>query len=91
MIIEALCDFVFWIVNFLFSWLEVPNLPDGVEGYLEQFFNYLEVGAGIFANYVPFEYLMTLFGCIVAIDIAIYLYHFIMWILEKIPVLDIDR
>lgn len=77
---------LFWYAMFF----EIPKLPPTVYEYVEQFFGYLEVGAGILANYVHLPYLMTLFTIILAVDGAILIYHLVMWILKKIPVLGIE-
>lgn len=68
----------------------IPLLPDEVLSYIDEFFDYLVVGAGILANYTPFTYLMTLLGIVISVDGAIAIYHFVMWVLRKIPALAID-
>lgn len=89
MIIEMLLSFILRILNTLLVF-EVPLLPQEVHNYLDSFFGYLESGASVLANYVPLGYLLTLFGIIVAIDGAILLYKFVLWILKKIPMLGIE-
>lgn len=89
MIIEGLLNVVFSILNTLL-FFEIPNLPNEVYLYIEDMFDYLVAGASILANYSPYQYMMTLFGIIITVDIAIHLYHFVMWVLNKIPMLDID-
>lgn len=90
MIIELLLDMLYGIFSLLTTPINIPQLPETVHTYLTQFFDYLEMGAGILANYSHFSYLMTLFGIIIAVDIGIKLYHFVMWILRKIPMLGIS-
>lgn len=90
MIIEMLLDLIFNLFTFLSGPISIPDLPAEALNYISQFFDYLEAGAGIFANYSPFGYVMTLFGVVLAVDVGIKLYHFIMWVLKKIPVLGIE-
>lgn len=47
-------------------------------------------GAGILANYTPLGYFMILFGVILAIDAGLVIYHFVMWIIRKIPMVGIS-
>lgn len=89
MIIELLLNLIYNLINLLVA-INIPKLPDTVYGYFDQFFDYLVAGAGLLANYTPLAYLMTLFGIILAVDGGILIYHFIMWILRKIPVISVS-
>lgn len=89
MIIEMLLDLVYNLVNLLMVF-EIPALPDGVQGYIDSAFDYIVAGAGLVANYVPLDYLMILFGVLLAVDGGIVVYHFVMWIIKKIPMLSIE-
>lgn len=85
MIIEMLLSALYNIFKVLTLPINIPDFPPEATTYIEQFFSYLEMGAGILANYTPFAYLMVLFGVLIAVDIGIMLYHFVMWIIRKIP------
>lgn len=90
MIIEMLLDMLYGIFTLLTRPINLPKFPPQANEYLTSFFEYLTAGASILANYTPFAYIMVLFGVIIAVDIGIKLYHFIMWILKKIPMLGIS-
>lgn len=64
---------------------EMPSLPDEAMGYLEQFYDILSSGATIVANYTHYPYLMTLLGIVLGVDLALGIYHLVMWIIRKIP------
>lgn len=89
MIIEMLLNVIYNLINKLVI-LDIPNLPDEVYGYIDTLFDYLTSGASILANYTPYAYMMTLFTVILAVDIGINIYKFVMWVLQKIPFIDID-
>lgn len=89
MIIEMLLNVLYTILNSLLI-LNIPQLPENVQGYLNTLFDYLVTGASILANYTPLSYLLVLFGVLLAVDTGIMLYHFVMWVLKKIPVLGIS-
>lgn len=89
MIIQLLLTLIYNIFNLLLV-IEIPSLPDAVQTYINSLFDYLVAGASILANYTPLGYLLTLFGIIVAIDIGINVYKFIMWILKKIPMIGVS-
>ena len=85
MIIKLLLDALYGVFKILTIPINIPALPQAAKDYISQFFEYLSAGAGILANYTPFSYLMVLLGVIIAVDVGIMLYHFVMWIIRKIP------
>lgn len=89
MIVELLLTAIYKILDTLLI-LNIPSLPANVQGYIDTMFDYLVAGAGILANYTPFGYLLVLFGVLLAVDAGIMIYHFVMWIIRKIPVLGIQ-
>lgn len=89
MLIEMLLELIKSILGIML-FFEIPQLPAEVHSYISQMFEALVSGASILANYVPLSYLLVLFGIILAIDVGINVYHFVMWILRKIPMLGID-
>lgn len=85
MIIKLLLDALYAVFSVLTLPINIPDMPSDAMQYVTQFFDYLVMGAGILANYTPFTYLMILFGVILAVDVGIMLYHFVMWVIRKIP------
>lgn len=90
MIIKMLLEALFNVFSLMTLPINLPDLPSDVFSYIEEGFSYITAGGGILANYTPLPYLMVLLGLIVAIDIGIKLYHFIMWVLKKIPMAGIS-
>lgn len=90
MIIESVLDVVFTVFNFLTSPINIPEFPEGVFYYMNQFLEYLSVGVSFVATYTHYPFLVTLLGIIIAIDIAISLYKLVMFVLKKIPFLNIS-
>lgn len=50
----------------------------------------MQEGIYILNNVMDMPYFLTLVFISISIDIGIRLYNFIMWVLNKIPALDID-
>ena len=90
MIIEMFLNALYNIFDTLTSFISIPPFPDEVLNYLTTFCDYINAGAGILSAYTPYYYLATLFGVIVAVDVGIKIYHFVMWVLRKIPVASIS-
>lgn len=89
MIIEMLLNAIYNIMSVLLI-LDIPQMPETVNGYIETAFEYIVAGGGLLANYVPLPYLIVLFGILLAVDAGILVYHFVMWILKKIPMLGLS-
>lgn len=89
MIIQLLLQLIYTIFDKLLI-LNIPQLPEQVQTYINSFFDYLVSGASILANYTPLSYLLVLFGVVLAVDIGINVYKFVMWILKKIPMIGVS-
>lgn len=90
MIIEALMNLLLNVFTLLTSPINIPKMPDEVAVYLANFLEYIEMGLQVLAVYTPLDYLLVLFGIIIAIDVGLAVYHFVMWVLKKIPMLGIS-
>lgn len=90
MIIEALMQLVFNLFALLTLPISIPSLPEEVSVVIESFLEYLQTGILLFAAYFDIGYLMLLFGIVVAVDVGVLLYKFVMWILRKIPMLGMS-
>lgn len=86
MITEAIITAILAILSGLFSLFNFPSMPDGVQDIIATFVEYLSTGIAIVSNYVDMPYLLSLFTVVVLVESAILIYHFIMWIVRKIPV-----
>ena len=89
MIIEALINIVYGVFSVLTAVLKVPSMPVKVVEIVAIVLDYVSTGIAIVANYCDIAYLLVLFGVIFAVDSAVMLYHVIMWVLKKIPLLNI--
>lgn len=89
MIIQLLLNLIYTVLDKMLIFT-IPSLPTEVQTYIDTLFEYLVTGASIVANYTPFAYIMTLFGIILAIDVGLNVYKFVMWILKKIPMISVS-
>lgn len=85
MILESLFSIVLWLLDTI-MFVKIPSIPDNVLGLIDEGMVYLKAGGGILANYTDLNYLLSLFGIIVTIDLIIMGYHLIMWIIKKAPI-----
>lgn len=90
MIISALMKLIYTVISLLTSFISIPSLPDGVSAAMDTALEYIGLGLGILSNYTHLDYLLVLFGIIIAIDLGLAIYHLVMFILKKIPFLGIE-
>lgn len=90
MIIQALLDLIYSFFALLTAPIDIPDLPASVHSVLTTATEYIVMGAGILARFCNYQYLMVLFGLVLAVDIGINLYKFVMWIIKKIPFLGMQ-
>lgn len=89
MIIKLLLDLIYTIFSVLTLPINIPPLPDEINGVVSTMIEYIGTGLGILANYTHLSYLLTLFGVIVAIDVGLMLYKLVMFFIKKIPMLNV--
>ena len=90
MIIELFLDAIYGIFSLLTAMIELPSLPEGITEVIGLLFDYLTVGAQILGTYLPLQEFAILFGIVLAVDIGVNVYKFVMWIIRKIPMANIS-
>ena len=90
MIFENIMNAIFNLFSSLISGINIPPLPDNVDIIMQDCLEYMQNGIYILNNYMNLSYILVLFSIILVIDVAIHIYHFVMWILKKIPMLGIS-
>lgn len=90
MLTETTLSIIYNIFSFLSTPINIPDMPAKVEELFTQFLDYINMGLSILAAYTHIEYLLVLFGIVVAVDIGVILFKLIMWVIKKIPFLGIE-
>lgn len=89
MLIDLLLSGIYGFINFALGGVNLPTFPDEFMGYVDTAVEYLQTGLTILGNYVDLNYVKLLVEMFIALWLAFELYKFIMWILRKIPILNI--
>lgn len=90
MIIELLLDCLYRIFSLLTEPIKIYALPDNILETAGDIFLYVINGVQIVGNFIDLQVAGYLFIVIVSVDVGLSLYHFVMWILKKIPMLGIS-
>ena len=89
MLIELLLDLVFELLKIIPN-LGIPTLPEEASSALYVVFDYIVVGIKICNVYFPMTYFGVLFGILIGIEAGLGIYHFVMWVIKKIPMLGMS-
>lgn len=85
MIIEGLLTLIHWLLDLLLTPIDIPDLPEGVASALSSVYQFLADGLGIFAAFTHYRFIFSLFAIVIIIDVAMLLWKFVRWVLQKIP------
>lgn len=90
MLIQGVLNLIAGLFRLLLLPIRLASMPDTVSDIIQDVIGYLIQGVAIVQTYTHFAFLFALFTFCAAVE-ALYLgYHFVMWILRKIPFLGID-
>lgn len=90
MIIESLCNKIFDLIYLVIGVFDVPPLPDETLNYLETATSLFQNGINLLNVFMPMNYMLICLGIIIGIDVAVMIYKLVMWIIRKIPMLNIS-
>lgn len=90
MIIEALLNVIIGLFTSLLSFVNIPKIPEDTINSVNNTLNsIIEYASPLIDLIIPYNIAKGLLIIVIAIEIAIPVYHFVMWILKKIPMLSI--
>lgn len=90
MILQAVLDALVALIKVVFGWINLPDLPSSVDTIINQVFDYIASGfmfVSIFFNMDLVRVLLPLVVVLVNFDKV---YHFTMFIVKKIPFLNMS-
>ena len=90
MLIKLLIDFIVNTFDFLTKNISIPSFPDETVEAIDSAIAYVVDGLGVLDNYIDVSFCLTLFGVYLAVEVALNVYYFIMWILKKVPFIGVE-
>ena len=90
MLIQGVLNLIAGLFRLLLLPLRLISMPARVAEIFSDVIGYFVQGVAILQAYTHFSFLFLLFSFCVAVETLYLGYHFIMWILRKIPFLGID-
>ena len=89
MIIEGLLNLFVVLLEVVFSWVNVPELPESVSSVIDELFGYLSGSVGLLSIFIDFSMVRILLPVLVIVINFDEAWKLTMFILRKIPFLGI--
>ena len=86
MIIEAICDQFIKVFTTLLSFVSIPQVPADVLSSVNSTMDeIIERGSQLIDLFIPYDIAKVLLLIVIVIELVVHVYHFIMWVIRKIP------
>ena len=90
MVIETIFNAFKALLENLLGWINIPSAGEEFDNAMAYFTNMFEVGKGLIDLFVPWSLVRFGLPLLIVVVNFEHIYHFVMWILRKIPMLGID-
>ena len=90
MIIESLINLLLSLIKFCFSWLNLPAFPEEFTDIIGDFLDLIFDNVSLLGFFIRPTTLQILIPALIVVLNFDKVYHFVMWIIRKIPFLNID-
>ena len=79
-----------FIFNLLFGWVNIPPFPEELKGIIDFFLDLIFDNISLLGFFVRLETLSKILPLLVFIFNFKIIYHFVRWIIKKIPFINIS-
>ena len=89
MVIELILSCILTLLQACFSFINLPQFPDEVLITVDKFLNFIFDNAGVLSFFVNLSTVKVVIPVLLILLNFEHIYHFTIWILKKIPMLNI--
>ena len=89
MIIHLLSQLLLAVLRLLLLPASTIVFPIQVSGVILQIIQYIATGAGVMKTFTDWSYISSLFAFIISLEVFTSAYHVVMWVLKKVPFINI--
>ncbi len=91
MIIESICDLFIKFFTGLLKFISIPQIPEDVLLQVNSTIDtIIERGSELIELFMPYNIAKVLLLIVIGIELAIHIYHFVMWVIRKIPMVGMS-
>ena len=88
-ILNLLLNGLYFIIDFLFGWINIPQVPESITNSINSFLNLIFDNLSLLGFFIRPTTLKILVPLIIIVINFKYIYKFIMWFLKKLPFINI--
>lgn len=85
MIIESVINLFVNMIKLLFSWINLPDMPQSVMDIIDELFGYLEGAVGFVGIFLDWHMVKILFPVLLIVVNFDHVWKFTMFIVHKLP------
>lgn len=89
MIVSSVLNLFVGMLEVVFGWIQLPNLPDSIMSIINTVFDYIIGSIGLLGVFVDLDVVMVLIPLAIAVARFDDLYKMTMFVLRKIPFVNI--
>lgn len=79
---------LYLIIDFLFGWINIPQIPDTISNSINSFFNLIFGNLSLFSFFIRPITIKILVPLLIFVVNFKYIYKFIMWFVKKLPFIN---
>ena len=89
MIVSSVLNLFVGMLELVFGWIQLPNLPDSIMSIIDTVFEYITGSIGLLGVFVDLDVVMVLIPLSIAVARFDDLWKMTMFVLRKIPFVNI--
>lgn len=89
MIVSSVLNLFVSMLELVFGWIQLPNLPDSIMSIIDTVFGYITGSIGLLGVFVDLDVVMVLIPLAIAVARFDDLWKMTMFVLRKIPFVNI--
>lgn len=89
-ITNNLLNFLYYLLDFLFGWINIPQIPDNIIDSINSFINLIFDNLSLLGFFVRPTTLKILIPLVVFAFSFKYVYKIVIWVVKKIPFLGVN-
>ncbi len=89
MIVSSVLNLFVGMLELVFGWIQLPNLPDSIMSIIDTVFGYITGSIGLLGVFVDLDVVMVLIPLAIAVARFDDLWKMTMFVLRKIPFVNI--
>lgn len=86
MLITGILNALFSVIQALFGWINLPDMPDKISSVIDNILQYVIDGLPIIWCFLDKEITLVCLGVALACRSFEKIYDFLMWLLAKLPI-----